>query len=39
MWAHRLVKICEEHQLFDDTQAGGRPNRTSRDIAVRKMLT
>jgi hypothetical protein len=39
MWAHRLVKICEEHELFDDTQSGGRPNRTSGDVAVRKMLT
>jgi hypothetical protein len=39
MWAHRLVRTCEEHDLFDDTQAGGRPNRTSRDVAVRKMLT
>jgi hypothetical protein len=28
MWAHHLIKICEEHELFDDTQAGGRPNRT-----------
>jgi hypothetical protein len=39
MWAHRLVKICKEHELFDDTQAEGRPNRTSRDVAIRKMLT
>jgi hypothetical protein len=23
MWAHQLVKICEEYQLFDETQAGG----------------
>jgi hypothetical protein len=39
MWAHCLVKICEEHDLFDDTQAGGRPNQTSGNVAVRKMLT
>jgi hypothetical protein len=39
MWAHQLVKTCEENDLFDSTQAGGRPNRTSRDVAVRKMLT
>jgi hypothetical protein len=31
MWAHRLVKTCEENELFDNTQAGGRPNRTSGD--------
>jgi hypothetical protein len=23
MWAHWLVKICEEHEFFDNTQAGG----------------
>jgi hypothetical protein len=39
MWAHCLVKICKEHELFDDTQAGGRPNCTSRDVVVQKMLT
>jgi hypothetical protein len=39
MWAHHLVKICKEHELFDDTQFGGQPNCTSGDIAVRKMLT
>jgi hypothetical protein len=39
MWAHQLVKTCEENDLFDNTQAGGRPNRTSGDVAVRKMLT
>jgi hypothetical protein len=39
MWAHCLVKICEEHNLFDNTQAGGRSNQTYRDIAVQKMLT
>jgi hypothetical protein len=38
MWAHCLVKICKEHDLFDDTQTGGQPNRTSRDIAVHEML-
>jgi hypothetical protein len=26
MWDHHLVKICEEHDLFDNMQAGGRPN-------------
>jgi hypothetical protein len=30
MWAHRLVKIYKEHELFDDTQAGGRPNLRGR---------
>jgi hypothetical protein len=39
LWTHHLVTICEEHDLFDDTQAGGQPNRTSGDVAVRKMLT
>jgi ABC-type multidrug transport system fused ATPase/permease subunit len=39
MWAHRLVQICEDNELFDNTQTGGRPNRTSGDVAVRKMLT
>jgi hypothetical protein len=38
MWAHHLVKICKEHELFDNTQAGGR-NRTSGDVVVQKMLT
>jgi hypothetical protein len=22
IWAHCLVRICEEHDLFDDAQAG-----------------
>jgi Reverse transcriptase (RNA-dependent DNA polymerase) len=39
MWAHRLVTVAEEQNLFDDSQGGGRPNRTSNDVAVRKMLT
>jgi hypothetical protein len=39
MWAHRLVTVAEEQNLFDDCQGGGRPNRTSNDVAVRKMLT
>jgi hypothetical protein len=38
MWAHRLVKIAEKHNLFDDSQSGGRPRRTSNDVALRKML-
>jgi hypothetical protein len=39
MWAHRLVQICKDNELFDNTQARGCPNRTSGDVAVRKMLT
>jgi hypothetical protein len=39
LWAHRLVKISKSTNFFDDAQAGGRPNRTSGDVAVRKMLT
>jgi Reverse transcriptase (RNA-dependent DNA polymerase) len=39
MWAHRLVTVAEKQNLFDDCQGGGRPNRTSNDVAVRKMLT
>jgi hypothetical protein len=39
IWAQGLVKICEEHELFDNTQSGGWPNCTSSNVAVRKMLT
>lgn len=38
MWAHRLVKIAKNENLFDDSQSGGRPNRTSGDVTLRKML-
>jgi hypothetical protein len=37
MWAHRMVNVAEKHNLFDDSQSGGRP-RTSNDVALRKML-
>jgi hypothetical protein len=39
MWAHRMVKTAENNNLFDDSQSGGRPRRTSNDVALRKMLT
>jgi hypothetical protein len=39
MWAHHLVRTCKEHDLFDNAQAGGQPNRTSGDVAVQKILT
>jgi hypothetical protein len=38
MWAHRMVSTAEKHNLFDDAQSGGRPRRTSNDVALRKML-
>lgn len=38
MWAHRLIKHAEKHQLLGDEQGGGLPNRTSDDITMRKML-
>jgi hypothetical protein len=39
MWAHRMVKTAEDNNLFDNSQSGGRPRRTSNDVALRKMLT
>jgi hypothetical protein len=39
MWAHRMVKTAEKNDLFDNSQSGGRPCRTSNDVALRKMLT
>jgi hypothetical protein len=39
MWAHRMVKTAEKNDLIDNSQSGGRPCRTSNDVALRKMLT
>jgi hypothetical protein len=38
-WAHRLVTVAEEQNLFDDCQGGGQPNCTLNNVTVRKMLT
>jgi hypothetical protein len=38
MWAHRMINFAEKNNLFDDSQSGGRPRRTSNDVALRKML-
>lgn len=39
MWAHRLMNHIEYNQLLGEAQGGGRPGRTSHDVALRKMLT
>jgi hypothetical protein len=39
MWAHWMVKTAERNNLFDNSQSGGQPCRTSNDVALQKMLT
>jgi hypothetical protein len=36
MWAHRLVNIVEKEKLFDKSQSGDRPCRTSNDVTCAK---
>jgi hypothetical protein len=38
MWAHQMVKVAEKHNVFDHSQSGGRPRRTSNNVTLRKML-